>query len=232
MRYAVNNQHLQNGDFIDANFKYLRGVTVLSKDREFLWRRLHSLLGVVPVGLFLAFHLSLNFTAVGGEESYNTATGMMELVPHSLLLAMEWIIIYIPLMFHAFYGVYIAFTATNNVKRFSTFRNWMFALQRFTGIFLVIFIAWHIFQTRVQKAFGEEVNFDMMAEIVANPVMLGFYIVGILSATFHLANGLWSFLVSWGITQSKKSQQIATYITLLVFVILSIMGVAAILAFV
>ncbi|MER2049220.1 MAG: succinate dehydrogenase, partial [Solibacillus sp.] len=25
----------------------------MSKDREFLWRRLHSLLGVVPVGLFL-----------------------------------------------------------------------------------------------------------------------------------------------------------------------------------
>ena len=93
-------------------------------------------------------------------------------------------------MFHAFYGVYIAFTATNNTKRFGTFRNWMFILQRFTGIFLVIFIAWHIFQTRVQKAIGEEVNFDMMAEIVANPWMLAFYIVGILSATFHLANGI------------------------------------------
>ena len=72
-------------------FKVLRGVTVLSKDREFLWRRLHSLLGVIPVGLFLAFHLSLNFTAVGGEEVYNNATGMMELVPHSLLLVVEWV---------------------------------------------------------------------------------------------------------------------------------------------
>ena len=213
-------------------FQVLRGVTVLSKDREFLWRRLHSLLGVVPVGLFLVFHLSLNFTAVGGEETYNNATGMMELLPHSLLLAMEWIIIYIPLMFHGFYGVYIAFTATNNVKRFSTFRNWMFALQRFTGIFLVIFVAWHIFQTRVQKALGEEVNFNMMVEIVDNPLMLAFYIVGIVSAAFHLANGLWAFCVSWGITQSKKSQQVVTYITMLVFVILAIVGVAAIVSFV
>ncbi|MEK4627734.1 MAG: succinate dehydrogenase cytochrome b558 subunit [Solibacillus sp.] len=204
----------------------------MSKDREFLWRRLHSLLGVIPVGLFLAFHLSLNFTAVGGEEVYNNATGVMELVPHSLLLAMEWIIIYIPLMFHAFYGVYIAFTATHNTKRFSTFRNWMFALQRFTGIFLVIFVAWHIFQTRIQKALGAEVNFEMMAEIVDNPAMLVFYIVGILSATFHLANGLWSFCVSWGITQSKKSQHIFTYISMIVFAILSIVGVAAILSFV
>ena len=204
----------------------------MSKEREFLWRRLHSLLGVIPVGLFLVFHLSMNFTVVGGEDFYNKAVGVMELVPHALLLAMEWIIIYIPLMFHAFYGIYIAFTAKHNVKRFSTFRNWMFALQRFTGIFLVVFVAWHIVQTRIQKALGEEVNFSMMEDIVAgNPFWLTFYIVGILSATFHLANGLWSFLVSWGITQSKQSQQIVTYITMIFFAIISVMGVWAILTF-
>ena len=205
----------------------------MSKEREFLWRRLHSLLGVIPVGLFLVFHLSLNFTVVGGEGFYNSAIGVMELLPHAVLLAMEWIIIFIPLMFHAFYGVYIAFTAKNNVKRFGTFRNWMFTLQRFTGIFLVVFVAWHVWQTRVQKALGTaEVNFNMMEDIVANnPFMLAFYIVGILSATLHLANGLWAFLVSWGITQSKKSQQIVTYITMAIFVIISVMGVWSILTF-
>ncbi|OCS93075.1 succinate dehydrogenase cytochrome b558 subunit [Caryophanon latum] len=204
----------------------------MSKNREFLWRRLHSLLGVIPVGLFLVFHLSLNFTATGGSEAYNNATGMMELIPHWLLLVMEWVIIYIPLMFHAFYGVYIAFTATHNTKRFGTFRNWMFRIQRMTGIFLVVFVAWHIWQTRIQKALGDEVNFDMMADIVANPAMLAFYIVGILSATFHLSNGLWSFLVSWGITQSPKSQKIVTYISMAFFVVISVVGVMAILAFV
>jgi len=204
----------------------------LSKDREFLWRRLHSLLGVIPVGLFLMFHLSMNFTAVGGEQAYNDAVGKMELIPHSLLLVMEWVIIYIPLLFHAFYGVFIAFTASPNTGRFSTYRNWMFSLQRFTGVFLVIFIAWHIFQTRIQKALGADVEFNMIADIVANPFMLGFYIVGILSATFHLSNGLWAFLVSWGITQSPQSQKIATYVTNIIFVILSVVGVAAILSFV
>ncbi|MBS7345648.1 MAG: succinate dehydrogenase cytochrome b558 subunit [Caryophanon sp.] len=204
----------------------------MSKNREFLWRRLHSLLGVIPVGLFLVFHLSLNFTATGGSEAYNDATGMMELIPHWLLLVVEWVVIYIPLMFHAFYGVYIAFTATHNTKRFGTFRNWMFRIQRMTGIFLVVFVAWHIWQTRIQKALGDEVNFDMMADIVANPAMLAFYIVGILSATFHLSNGLWSFLVSWGITQSPKSQKIVTYISMAFFVVISVVGVMAILAFV
>lgn len=178
------------------------------------------------------FHLSLNFTATGGEDTYNNSVGMMDLVPHWLLLIVEWIVIYIPILFHGLYGLYIAFTATPNVKRFGTFRNWMFVLQRFTGVFLVIFIAWHIFQTRIQKALGAEVEFDMMAEIVSNPAMLAFYIVGILSATFHLANGLWSFLVSWGITQSASAQKVATYVTMIFFVLLSIVGIAAILAFV
>lgn len=177
------------------------------------------------------FHLSMNFTAVGGEQAYNNAVGKMDLIPHNLLLVIEWVVIYIPLLFHAFYGVFIAFTASPNTGRFSTYRNWMFSLQRFTGVFLVIFIAWHIFETRIQKALGADVEFNMIADIVSNPFMLGFYIVGIISATFHLSNGLWAFLVSWGITQSPQSQKVATYLTNIIFVILSVVGVAAILAF-
>ena len=79
-------------------------------------------------------------------------------------------------------------------------------LQRVTGVFLVMFIAWHIYETRIQKALGAEVDFDMMANILSNPFMLAFYIAGVLAATFHLANGVWSFLVTWGITQSPRSQ--------------------------
>ncbi|MGE7921737.1 succinate dehydrogenase cytochrome b558 subunit [Viridibacillus arvi] len=201
----------------------------MSKDREFYWRRLHSLLGIIPVGLFLTQHLFINFTATNGAESFNTASEFMGSLP--FLWALEWIIIYIPLMFHAFYGVYIAFTAQPNTKRFSTFRNWLFVLQRFTGVFLVVFIAWHIFQTRIQKALGTEVDYNMMADVLSNPWMKAFYIAGIISATFHLANGVWAFLVSWGITQSPKSQKIATYVTILIFLVLSVVGVSALLAF-
>lgn len=216
---------------IDCYFNILRGVTVLSNKNEFYWRRLHSLLGVIPVGLFLVFHLSLNFTAVGGEETYNNATGVMELIPPALLFIIECVVIYIPILFHGIYGVFIAFTASPNAVRFSTFRNWMFLFQRITGVFLVIFIAWHVFETRVQKALGAEVNFNMMEEIVSNPFMLGFYIVGILSATLHLSNGIWAFLISWGITQSPKSQKVASWLTMIFFVLLSIVGVWAIVSF-
>ncbi len=202
----------------------------MSRESDFYLRRLHSLLGIIPVGLFLAQHLVVNHFATRGAEAFNNASDFMGNLPFVLFL--EWIIIYIPLMFHAFYGVYIAFTAKSNVKRYGTFRNWMFMLQRITGVFLVIFIAWHIYQTRIQKALGADVDYDMMADILANPFMIAFYIAGVIAATFHLANGLWSFLVTWGITQSPRSQRIVTYISLAAFVILSVIGVQAIFAFV
>ena len=71
-----------------------------------------------------------------------------------------------------------------------------------------------MWETRIAAAFGAEVNFEMMAEIFSNPFMLWFYIICIVSAVFHFANGLWSFCVSWGITVSPRSQQISTYVTI------------------
>lgn len=216
-------------DDLLTTYLSFKGVSVLVK-HEFYWRRLHSLLGVIPVGLFLIFHLCANFIATLGEDAYNAFTGGMDKIPG--LIFVEWIVIYIPILFHGLYGIYIAFTATPNNRRFSTFRNWMFLLQRVTGVFLVIFIAWHMFQTRIPKALGAEVNFDMMENIVDNPLMLGFYILGILSATLHLSNGLWAFCVSWGITQSPHSQKVFSWLSMIFFVIISIIGVSAILAFV
>ncbi|MGG3842206.1 succinate dehydrogenase cytochrome b558 subunit [Anoxybacillus kestanbolensis] len=202
----------------------------MAQNREFFYRRLHSLLGVIPVGLFLTQHLVVNHFATRGEESFNKAAAFMEQLPFRYFL--EIFVIFLPLLFHAIYGLYIAFTAQNNVSRYGYFRNWMFMLQRLTGIITLIFVVWHVWETRVQAAFGAEVNYDMMANIVANPFMLAFYIVGIVSAVFHFANGLWSFFVSWGITVTPRSQQISTYVTMGIFVALSIVGIRAILAFV
>jgi len=202
----------------------------LSRESDFYLRRLHSLLGIIPVGLFVVQHLVINHFATRGPEAFNAASDFMGNLPFVLFL--EWFVIYIPLMFHGFYGVYLAFTAKNNVQRYGTFRNWMFMLQRITGVFLVVFIAWHIYQTRFQKALGAEVNYDMMADVLSNPFMLAFYIAGVIATTFHLSNGIWSFLVSWGITQSPRSQTIVTYISIGVFLVLSVIGVQALFAFV
>ncbi|KSU63909.1 succinate dehydrogenase [[Bacillus] enclensis] len=202
----------------------------MAGNREFNYRRLHSLLGVIPVGLFLTQHLVVNHFATGGEESFNQAAHFMESLPFRYFL--EIFIIFLPLYFHAIYGIYIAFTSKNNATKFGYFRNWMFLLQRVSGVITFIFVTWHVWETRVAAAFGAEVNFQMMENILSNPLMLGFYVIGVLSTIFHFANGLWSFCVSWGITVTPRSQLIATYVTIGIFVALSVVGMRAIFAFV
>lgn len=202
----------------------------MAGNREYFYRRLHSLLGVIPVGLFLIQHLVVNHFATKGADSFNKAAHFMESLPFRYVL--EIFVIFLPLLFHAIYGIYIAFTAKNNASRYNFFRNWMFVLQRFTGIVTLIFVVWHVWETRMAAAFGAEVNFNMMENILSNPFMLWFYIIGVVSTTFHFANGLWSFAVSWGITVTPRSQLISTYVTIGIFIALSIVGIRAIFAFV
>ena len=51
------------------NFIFEGRISV-SIDRSFVNRRLHSLLGVLPIGLFLMMHLYTNFYLTKGEEAF------------------------------------------------------------------------------------------------------------------------------------------------------------------
>lgn len=202
----------------------------MAEHREFFYRRLHSLLGVIPIGIFVVQHLIVNHFAVYGEESFNKAASFMANLP--FVTALEIFVIYLPILFHAILGVYIVFATRNNVTRYGYFRNWMFLLQRISGIITLIFIAWHVWQTKIQITFfGADLNYDLMADILTEPFFFWFYIISIICVVFHLANGLWSFCVSWGIAQSPRSQQIVTYATVAIFFIVSYIGIRSIIEF-
>lgn len=202
----------------------------MADQREFFYRRIHSLLGVIPIGLFVVQHLVINHFAVYGEENFNKAANFMADLPFVLVL--ETFVIYLPILFHAILGVYIVLEGRNNAISYGYFRNWMFLLQRITGILTLIFIAWHVWHTRVQIGLGNvELNYSLMETILSSPFMFWFYIVGLLATVFHLANGLWSFFVTWGIAQSPRSQQIVTYATVFVFLVVSYIGIRTIIKF-
>ena len=110
----------------------------------FYLRRLHSLVGLLAIGIFLFEHIITNARALGGAESLNGALAMMELIPHPIFLGLEIFGVALPILFHAIYGIYIALQAKNNPGRYGYVRNWQFALQRWTAWFLVIFLIWHV----------------------------------------------------------------------------------------
>ncbi len=203
----------------------------MTADRNFWVRRLHSLSGVVPIGGFLAFHLYENSAATRGAEAYNEMTHRLQTLPGAVVA--EVLLIAVPLVFHGVYGLFITGTARPNVVSNGYVRNWMYFLQRVTGVIVFAFILFHYWTTRLVQLTDHE-SLDLFRQVqaaVGNPWIYAFYIAGILSATFHLANGLWSFSIVWGITVGPRAQRRMMYISAVVFLVLSVVGVRSISAF-
>lgn len=200
---------------------------------SYFYRKLHSLLGVIPVGAFLIEHLLTNYSAYHeGHEGFVEKVQWLNGLP--LVFFLELFGIWLPILYHGIYGLYVAYTARNNPKRYGYFRNWMFTMQRVTGVITLLFIAWHVFETRVQVSLGNVTHEELgvrMHDIVTQPWAFTLYVIGVVSASFHFANGMWSFLVSWGITIGPRSQRISTYVWMGVFVVMSVMFILALSAF-
>ena len=90
----------------------------------FYIRRLHSLCGIVPVGLFLLEHIFTNSMVLGGPAPFNAAVEHLASIPHEIMLPLEICFILVPFLFHGLYGLYILMQAKNNVKSYGYARNW------------------------------------------------------------------------------------------------------------
>jgi succinate dehydrogenase / fumarate reductase cytochrome b subunit len=144
---------------------------------SYFYRKLHSLLGVIPVGFFLVEHLLTNYEAFrGGYQAFVDRVHWLNSLP--LVLFLEIVGIGLPILYHGIYGLYVAFQSRNNVNHYGYFRNLMFTLQRITGVLTLIFIVWHVFETRIQVALGNTTHEELgvlMHGIFTNPVTFTLY---------------------------------------------------------
>ncbi|SFI41043.1 succinate dehydrogenase subunit C [Paenibacillus sp. UNC496MF] len=202
-------------------------------NHSYHWRKLHSLLGVIPLGGFLFVHATANFQSFErGPEGFARAVQVINSLP--FVAALEIIGIYLPILFHGIYGLYMAYQSNLNAGQYAYGRNRAFVLQRITGVLTFIFVFWHFFQIRLQVYLGNVTHEELGArlhEIVSNPVFFVLYIVGALCAVFHFSNGLWAFLISWGITISPRAQRVSSYLCMGVFVLLSALFIGSLAAF-
>ncbi len=94
-------------------------------------RRLHSLSGIVPIGAFLVEHYISNAEAMKGPAAYNATVRFLNSLPFVLFL--EWGLIFIPILYHGLYGLYIWYRGEANVSDYPWIGNWMYSMQRWTG---------------------------------------------------------------------------------------------------
>jgi succinate dehydrogenase / fumarate reductase cytochrome b subunit len=196
----------------------------------FVLKRLHSLTGVVPVGLFLLEHFFTNARALQGPAAFDKAAAELASLPFVVLI--EALGIWLPILFHMVLGILIATTAQANVGRHGYGRNWQYLLQRVSGVFLVFYLIFHTWMTRFDGDYLTSASaYQFMNEQLANPAVRVFYVLGIVAACFHFGNGLFGFSIHWGIVTGKRAQTLAARFGLLVFLGLSALGIAALLGF-
>lgn len=176
---------------------------------HFLLRRVHSLFGLLPIGAFLVFHLWENSQSRLGAEHFNEKV-VGALQDLNYLPVIEILFIALPLLFHALYGLAIIAKGRADPLRYRYMRNGMYLLQRISGVGLLLFLLMHVSLTRISGIIDPTIRADLFGHMqmaLSQPPIFALYLTGLLLAVFHLANGLSTAVIVWGLTTSAQAQQ-------------------------
>jgi succinate dehydrogenase / fumarate reductase cytochrome b subunit len=213
----------------------VKGVAPLraGQGTQFILRRLHSLSGIVPVGAFLFEHILIsNSTAISSPEAYARQVSFLANLP--LVFFLELFGIWLPIAFHALYGFYIWYRGDSNTIEYPWTGNWMYTAQRWTGGIAFAYILWHTWTMRVAGVDlhdRPDLSFGKVAAEVHHPLLLAFYVVGLICASWHFAYGIWLFCAKWGIVSGDKAQQRFLRLCIAFFLLMSTVGLVSLYTF-
>lgn len=215
---------------------------------HFLLRRLHSLSGILPVGIFVVFHLFTNAQIVWGAMGFDDKFQHEVEFIHSLpaLLFLEIFGLWLPIAFHAGLGFWYTFSGKSNIRHYGYQSNLRYAFQRVTGIIALIFIFLHVATLRWQWNFlgwftpfylygvdnaGQEVGLASASTAVAiqsSFLVILLYLVGAMAVVYHWSNGLWTAFITWGVTTSQAAMKRWGYACAMLFLALTVFTIMAI----
>lgn len=188
----------------------------------------------MPIGVFVMFHLFTNM-----QMAFSTFQHEVDWI-HSMpaLLFLEVFGLWLPIAFHAGLGLVYTFNAKYNTRHYRYGGNWRYTLQRVTGILALIFILVHVATLRWRwPILGEHTPFfawgwavpgsggelvplataTTALAIQSSLLVILLYVVGVFSAVFHLANGLWTAAITWGLTLTQQAQRRWGYVCIAIF---------------
>lgn len=175
-----------------------------SQRRGQRWRRLHSITGIVPLALFLVWHLFVYAHALSGQAALGRAIVRQSRGP--------WLpaaVILVALGFHTVYGLKLT------AGRWKAGRAKV--VQRAAGLALLAFIAYHFFELEVPLLVGrmsaEEIYptlaYRFSSTTASIPFYASIYLLALLAAAMHVGIGLHDLCVSAGLAATRTSQRVA-----------------------
>jgi succinate dehydrogenase / fumarate reductase cytochrome b subunit len=191
---------------------------------SYMRARLGSLLALAPLGVWTVGHLWNNLAAFQGDEAWTHAVTEY---PHPLAQLATAVIVLLPLVLHAVWGVARLFSMRPNNVRYGYWANLKYLLQRLSAIGLLLFLGAHLWlamlKPRLQEGHAETFA-DISHEMHFHTPTLVVYILGTLALAYHLANGLHSFAMGWGIVTSKRALRQTEWVVLGTFFVLLAMA--------
>ncbi|RKG60629.1 succinate dehydrogenase [Corallococcus sp. AB011P] len=192
--------------------------------------RLGSFLAVVPLSIWVINHLWDNLSAFYGATAWEKSVTEYA---NPFAQAFTFIIVMLPLLIHTAWGLVRIFTMKPNNLAYNNYGNLKYIVQRVAGLGVLAFLGAHIWLAFLQPRLMEghaEPFMDIAREMHYHGPTLMVYLLGTLGTAYHLANGLQTFGMGWGILASDRSMRRFEPISILIFLILLAMSWGAIYA--
>lgn len=197
---------------------------------SFVFSRFGSALAVLPLGVWTVFHLWNNLAAFRGAEAWE---GAVTHYPHPLASLITSLVVLAPLLLHTLWGISRLVSSRPNNGRYNNYVNLKYLLQRVSAVGVLAFVGAHLWLAYLHPRFVEghtETFADISREMHHHLPTLVVYVLGTLGVSYHLANGLQMFGMSWGILGSNRALRRAEPFTIAAFLILLAMSWGAVYA--
>jgi succinate dehydrogenase / fumarate reductase cytochrome b subunit len=180
------------------------------------WRRLHSRAGTSVLAAFVALHLLSNASALGGEAWYARIAGAVQ---RSAIAPLLSIVVLGAVVLHAGYGLGLLCRrdgAAEAAARYGDRTLWQ--IQRATAALLIVFVAAHLWELRIQQTF-RGLDADAFHTLLAAHLSstwggvpwtaLG-YVLGVGAAAYHAASGVLAATADRAAPAARRRARIAT----------------------
>jgi succinate dehydrogenase / fumarate reductase, cytochrome b subunit len=186
--------------------------------------RLGSFLAVVPLSIWVINHLWDNLSAFYGAAAWEKSVTEYA---NPFAQAFTFIIVMLPLLIHAAWGVVRMFSFKPNNLAYNNYGNIKYLVQRIAAVGVLAFLGAHIWlaflHPRLVEGHAEPFS-DIAREMHYHGPTLMVYLLGTLGTAFHLANGLQTFAMGWGIFASDRSMRRFEPFSILIFLVLLAMA--------
>jgi len=199
-------------------------TTTQSSGATFFRARIGSLLAILPLGIWSVVHIWNNLSAFKGADAWEKSVTSY---PHPLAQLITAIVVLLPLVLHTIWGISRLLSTRPNNVRYGFYTNLKYALQRITAVGLLLFIIAHLWLAMIHPRFVEghaESFADISHEMRFHTPTLIVYILGVLGFAYHLANGIHTFAMGWGIVASRRALKKLEWVILGFFLVLLTMG--------